>query len=138
MSAPVGECLSDGLFNQRCWSFLMQTQHSHKLFDASAFRPFLSQDGEQAMIGLRPAFAPSLERTSILKGTGSLLYQGQIMQRVKDVLSVLIATRMASEQIRLMENLHLKGIGFDHQRAASFLDRNRIAVRFVDDLAVGS
>src|SRR5437763_14187498 len=99
MSAPVGECLSDGLFNQRCWRFLMQTQHSDKLFDASAFRPFLAQDGEQAMIGLRPAFAPSLEGTSILKGPGALLQRSQMMQRVKDVLSVLLATRMASEQI---------------------------------------
>src|SRR6266851_4603147 len=60
------------------------------------------------------------------------------MQRVKDVVFALIATRMTGEQIRLMENLHMKGIGFDHQRAASFLDRNRIAVRFVDDLAVRS
>src|SRR5436305_13697773 len=61
------------LFNQRRWSFLMQTQHPHKLFDASAFRPLLPQDGKQAMIDLRPLFAPSLEGTSILKGTWSLL-----------------------------------------------------------------
>src|SRR5437588_2834358 len=137
MHTPVGKRLVNSLFEERSAILLMQMQNAHNLLHPSAFRPFLFQIVEHALVGLRPVLAPLFHRFGILKGTGSLLKQGKIMEGIKDILLFLIASSVSSKQCPFIKDVNMKGISLDRYLTAGFSHRHRIAVGFKGGLTVG-
>src|SRR5260370_31445415 len=89
------------------------------------------------MVGLRPLASKGTQRSCVLKGSRSLFQQGQIMHWVKNILFASITARMAGNHLVLPDDLHAKGIGFEHQFTPCFLSRDRVAVGLIHHLTVG-
>src|SRR5205085_10546008 len=99
MHTPIGKGLFNGLFDEIGRILLVELQDADKLLHTSAFRPFLLQVCKHPRIGRWPLFTPFLDGFGVLKGTWSLLKQGKIMQRIKNILFFAIASGVVSQQV---------------------------------------
>ena len=60
--------------------------------------PFLRlQPFQEVLVDRRPLFAPAADRLGVLKSARALLQQGQVVERIKDVLFLPIAAGMAGD-----------------------------------------
>src|SRR5438046_1101484 len=98
MHAPIGEGLFNRLLKNRSRIVFMQLQNTDKLLHPSSFRPFLFEDSKHTMVGLRPLFAPAFHRCGVVKGTWSLFKQGEVVQRIKNILLFLIASAVSCNE----------------------------------------
>jgi hypothetical protein len=70
------------------------------------------------------------------KGAGALAQQGQIVQRVEDILLAGVAARMAGDDLLLVADDNGEGVRIEGEGRALLIDRHRIAVGLEFHLAV--
>src|SRR5262249_51132785 len=123
-SIEMDTAVREGLLDEGGWILLMQLEHAHKFLDPPAFRPFLSQNTEHMVVALRPIFAPAPHGSRVIKGTGSLLEQGQVVEGIKDILLMSKVSGMSSYQLLPIKDIDSEGIGFHHHLAARTVHRD--------------
>ena len=72
----------------------------------------------------------------MVEGTGPLFQQGQVVQRIKDILPATIAAGMAGNHLLSVEQLHPKRIHLDRQLAIRLIGGHGVAIGLKDHLAV--
>src|SRR5260370_40066697 len=94
MHTPKGEGLFTGFLHEGSLVALVELENAPKFLAPSPFRPFLPQDTQHAVVGLRPAFAPALERLCVIKRPRTLLEQSEVVHRIEDILLPRIGARV--------------------------------------------
>ena len=73
----------------------------------------------------------------MVKGCWTLFQQGQIVERVDNVLFALVPARMRGEDALLVEDFDHKRVGLEREVAGRLVDGDGIAISFKHDLAIG-
>src|SRR5215471_8141428 len=137
MHTPKGEGLFNSFLNEGSGVVLVKLEDAYKFLYSSPFRPFLPQDTQHAVVGLRPPFAPALERLCIIKRPRTLLKQGKVVQRIENILLASIRARMPGKQCCFVKDIDVEGICLNHDIEPCSVDRHRVAVGLKSRLAVG-
>ena len=94
MDTPVDQRLLDGCFQEGRGILLVELQNPHEFLHPTALRPSLPQAAQEPVVGLRPALTPASEGFRMLEGPRTLFQQGQVMERIEDILLAVIAAWM--------------------------------------------
>src|SRR5438105_992695 len=112
MHTAIGKGLVNGSFDEIGRIVFMQLQNADKFLYTASLRPFFPQDAEHVVIGLWPVLFPSPQWFGVFKCARSLLKQWQVVERIKNILFSLVATRVTSEKRCFINNVKSEGVCF--------------------------
>ncbi len=136
IAAAVGDGEGNRLGHQLGRIATVQLQHRDERAHPRPIRVALLKAAEQALIVGGPLVAPLAQGFGMIKGTGALLQEGQIMQRIEDILLPVVAARVASDQLLIGEDGDCEGGRFEDEGRPGLIDRHGIAVGLEAHLAV--
>ena len=112
----------------------MQLEDAYKFSHAATLGPPCPQLSQQTLIDWRPTLPPTTDGLGVVESARALFQQRQIVQRIENVLLLLVASRVAGNDTVQAKDVNAKGVGLDYQLLRRLVGRHRVAVGVKLDL----